>query len=110
MKTFEVKLTSGIKATLFISGHLVVHETSGNPGTCRIVDSVHMNGGWHVDEPYSVVVARLNALLNEQPSTAGALQTLVEQVTAPVIEAPVVEEKPVVEAPVAEPVKQTKTK
>ena len=62
MKSFTVPLESGSNMTFFIGvGHLAVVESKKKPGTCRIVDGLHNNGGWEVPLPTTQVIKLIKA-------------------------------------------------
>ena len=62
MKSFTVPLESGSNMTFFIgSGHLAVVESKKKPGTCRIIDGIHNNGGWDVTLTAAQVIKLIKA-------------------------------------------------
>jgi len=59
MKSVELTLTSGSKATFFINGNVVIfEETSKNypEQKCAVQDGNHNNGGWKIMEDYQTVI------------------------------------------------------
>ena len=55
------KLDGGNKITIFLStnAHFAVLPLKSNPNQCRLIDGLHNNGGWTIDEKYDAVVERL---------------------------------------------------
>ena len=59
MKSVELTLVSGSKATFFINSNIIVYEDSSENYPklrCRILDGIHNNGGWMIQEDYKTVV------------------------------------------------------
>ena len=88
MKTIEFKLTSGARIRAFLEGSYVVQEMPETPTQCRLVDSLHGNGGWLIADTYSNVLAQLDAL-NAEPAVLTELtQPVPVKVSAPVEKVP----------------------
>ena len=59
--TLPIVGDKGSKMTFFIgAGHLAVVDSIKEPGTCRLVDGMHNNGGWPIAMTRDALVKLIN--------------------------------------------------
>ena len=65
MKTITLPLVSGNSVTLFVGNNgLAVIDSTKTPGTCRVIDGLHNNGGWEVKMTREACVKKIQAALS----------------------------------------------
>lgn len=62
MAHVTLPLVSGNEVTIYIgTGHLAVCPSTKEPNSCKVLDGLHNNGGWHVALP----VSKVNKMIQE---------------------------------------------
>jgi hypothetical protein len=73
MKSIKLYLVAGTEVTFYLSDaqSFVVIDSADIKNSCKLIDGIHNNGGWHIAESADSVNKKLNALFNPKPFYAG---------------------------------------
>jgi hypothetical protein len=73
MKSIKLYLLTGAEITFHFSEaqSFVVIDVETPKNSCKPIDSLHNNGGWHIAESASSLNKKLNALFNPKPFYSG---------------------------------------
>ena len=69
-KSISIPLLNGGEVTLFLNNSskiALVKDDKRGDGRCVLIDELQNNGGWQLDQPYDVVMRRLDALFASLP-------------------------------------------
>jgi hypothetical protein len=72
MKSITLYQPSGKEITFFLSeAQSFVIMDSEPRNSCKLIDGIHNNGGWHIAESASSLKTKLNALFHPRPVNTG---------------------------------------
>jgi hypothetical protein len=73
MKSIKLYLVAGTEVTFYLSEaqSIVVIDVAEPRNSCKLIDGIHNNGGWHIAESAGSLNKKLNALFNPKPFNSG---------------------------------------